>query len=97
MVGPVWFQTVVGVAGGIAAILACLVLAGILVVGVVCWREVARARVRLAQLERDAAPMLTSVRRIAENLEAATGALRGDVEAVHGLVTEAADGARAGL
>src|SRR5579864_5013313 len=97
MAGPVWFQTTVGVASGIAVILACLVLLGLLVAGWLTWRDIGRARVRLAALQRDAAPALLAVRRVVENLEIASGVLRADADAVHSVVVEATDGAKAGL
>jgi len=94
MAEPSTFQTVVAVANGVLSILACLLLIGLAVGSLALWRGVARAKHQLALVQRDVAPLLATLGRVATNLEAATSTVRSDIEAIHATVTDANEVAR---
>jgi hypothetical protein len=91
------FQSIVAVANGVLSIVACLCLIALTVGGVVVWREYGRAKRQLVVVQRDLAPLLASMTRVAVNLEAATATVRSDVDAIHVTVAHANDLARSAV
>lgn len=94
---PSAFQSVVAVANGVLSIVGCLLLIGVAVGGIIAWRALARARGQLAGVQKDLAPLLATLGRIARNLEGATATIHSDVQAIHETVGEANDRARAAI
>jgi hypothetical protein len=92
-----WFGESVRIASGILTLVACLLLIGVIVAGLRAWRAVGEAKTRLVPAVRDLAPLLASLRRTADNLEAVTAAILVDVVEVHRTVLEANHGARAAV
>jgi hypothetical protein len=97
MAEPSAFQDVVAVANGVLSIVACLVLIGAAIGGVLAWRALRRAGGHLAVVQRDVVPLLATLGRIADNLERATTTIHSDVEAIHETVGGANDRARAAI
>src|SRR5579862_3529343 len=88
------FQAVASVANGILSIVACLILILVGIGGIRIWRAVGRARVQIATIQREIAPAMASIRRVAGNLESVSDTLRTNVEAISTTVDEANDRVR---
>lgn len=93
MVEPTWFQEIVGIASGILTLAACAAMIGVIVLAFYLAGAARRARSRLAAME-GIPQLLTEVRHLVGNLNAAVGALREDMVAIRGTVAAANDGAR---
>ncbi len=97
MTEPSAFQNVVAVANGVLSIVACLLLIGVAVGGILAWRALRRARGQLAIVQRDLVPLIATFGRAARNLEGATATIHADVRAIHETVGDANDRARAAI
>src|SRR5215469_9093456 len=97
MTEPSAFQNVVAIANGVLSIVACLLLIGVAIGGFLAWRALGRARGQLAVVQRDLAPLLATLGRVARNLEGATATIHSDVQAIHETVGDANDRARAAI
>jgi hypothetical protein len=97
MTEPSAFQNVVAVANGVLSIVACLLLIGVAIGGILAWRALGRARGQLTVVQRDLAPLLATFGRVARNLEGATATIHADVQAIHETVADANDRARAAI
>lgn len=96
MVEPTAFRTLVDVADGVLALLACLLLLGAIPLGVALWRVARRTSREVTRLsQQDVAPLLHQLGTTARNLAAVSATVRQDAEAVHTTATEANERVRA--
>jgi hypothetical protein len=95
MTEPSSFQAIVAVANGILSIVACLLLVAVVVAVLLGWRALRRTWTNLTIVQRDFAPVLTTMERVVGNLEGLTATMRSDIEAIHGTIQEATGGVQA--
>ncbi len=94
MTEPSTFQTIVAVANGILSIVACVLLVAVTVAVLLGWRALRRTWSQLAIVQRDFAPVLSTMGRAVGNLEAVSATVRADVDAIHATIEAATDGAQ---
>src|SRR5580693_4339159 len=94
---PGWLVEIVTIASGILTLAGCVVLIWAIITWFKVRSAIRQARTRMAPLMHDVAPLLASLRRSADNLEAVSAAIRADVETLHLTVIEANQGARAAV